>query len=113
MGSGWQFLPSRAHALPAWEATEAVTLAFCRFSIVFIRLVVGLFVVLRREGVERAVVGCVVDRSHVFAVGGAVGVVRTRASHQFFSHVVDGDDVFIGVRNENKERRCRRFEGRK
>jgi hypothetical protein len=38
-GLGWQFLATRAHALPAREATEAVTVAVHWFEIVFVILI--------------------------------------------------------------------------
>ncbi len=82
-----QFLLSRSHARPAREITEAVAVTIVWFDIVL---------VLRRERIECPVVGCVFDGGHVLAEGVAVDVVRTRAGHQFVSHVVDGDCVLVG-----------------
>ncbi|WP_231190104.1 hypothetical protein [Haladaptatus sp. DYF46] len=70
----------------------AITGALCRFSVVFVRLI------LRREGVGRPVVGCVFDGGHVFADSVAVDVVRARTGHQFAGHVVDGDGVLVVFR---------------
>ncbi len=53
-------------------------------------------VVLRWEGVERPVVGCVFDGGHVFAEGAAVDVIGARTGHQVFGHVVEGDCVLVG-----------------
>jgi hypothetical protein len=52
--------------------------------------------VLRWERIERPIVGCVFDGSHVFAEGVPVDVMRARAGHQFLGHVVDGDSVLVG-----------------
>ena len=76
---GWlvrQFCPFRSHAWPARETTEAVTVTVVGFDIV---------VVLGRERVECAVVGCVFDGGHVLAVGVPLDVVWARAGHQFIN----------------------------
>ena len=66
---------------------------------VSVRVVAGVratdTLVVRREGVERPVVGCVFDGGHVFTEGVPVDVMRARAGHQFFSHIVDGDSVLV------------------
>lgn len=52
-------------------------------------------VVVRWECVKRPAVGCVLDGGHVLAEGVPVDVVRAGASHEFFSHVVQRDDVLV------------------
>ncbi|MCO8256542.1 hypothetical protein NKF26_22245 [Haladaptatus sp. AB618] len=74
-------------ARPAREATEAVTVALCRFSVVF---------VLRWEGLECPAVGCIFDGGYVFAKGVPVNVVRARTGHQFVGHIVAGGGVLVG-----------------
>jgi hypothetical protein len=87
MGLVRQFFATRTNARPAREVVETLTIAIVWFGIV---------VVLRREGIERPIHRAF-DSGHVFAVGVPVNVVRTRASHQFVGHVVDGDYVWCIV----------------
>ncbi len=82
-----QFFATRTNARPAREAPEAVTVAIVWVGIVF--------AVLRREGVERPIVNCVLDCGHVLAESSPVDVIRTRTGHQFVGHVIDGDCVLV------------------
>jgi hypothetical protein len=81
-----QYLAAFSHALPAGEPVEAVAAIVLWFGIV---------VVLRRERLERPIVGCVFDGDHVFAEGVAVDVMQAHTCHQFFGHIVDGDKVLV------------------
>ncbi len=62
MRLGWQFLPTRFYALLAREAAEAITITLCRLTLVLVLLVIR-----RGEGLERPVLGCVLDGGHVLA----------------------------------------------
>ncbi|WP_264783183.1 hypothetical protein [Haladaptatus sp. T7] len=81
-----QLLATRTNAWPTREVVEAVAVTVLWFRVI---------VVLRREGIECAVVGCVVDGGHVFADGVPVDVMRTGTRHQLVGHVVDGDCVLM------------------
>lgn len=54
-----------------------------------VRATETLVFVVRWEHLKHAVVGRVVDGSHVFAEGILVDVVRTRVGYQFLGNVVD------------------------
>ncbi len=81
-----QFRLSRLHARPAGEVIKAIAVTVFWFGIVF-----GL----REESLERPIVSCGFDGSHVLTEGAPMDVVRARASHRIARHVIQRNNVLV------------------